>query len=403
MDGRDSESRVPEGIDVRRRGHETPELDGPDLGMLAVASPFACYVSMEGDGRFTWDLRKLDEFEYHPGLRSLGSVVSFEASADERRLTAVRIDCDAGSCTPSDPDWSLASRLALSAASTHLSVVRHFGWIHLAAGGTLAVATRNELPPDHPLRRLLWPHVYATAYSNDLITRDQLSPGGDFEGIFSLTHRGVSSLLDASIEEFDLGTIDPDIDASSRGLGGLDTPSIDNRREHHAVFFAHARRYLERYFDDDGIGSDPAVQAWWVAVTSRFAGVERVAGAAVGVESVARLAAAVIQLATVEHEILGSGMWDYQLWSDVFPARVQADGTRVPLDVYQRLVNANFNLNVHRTALLSDFSSLALDPGGAEAFRTFLADLQGLQSELDAKPAEPWRMEPKRLKANINA
>ena len=401
--GPDLEGRELEGPGVQRRGRGAPELEGPDLGVLALASPFACYVAAEGDSSFSWDLRVLDEFEYHPGLRSLGSVVSFEASGGDGRLTAVRIDCDAGSCTPSDPDWPLARRLALSAASTHLSLVRHFGWIHLRAGGPLAVVTRNELPPDHALLRLLWPHVYATQYSNDLITRDNLAPGGDFEGIFSFTHRGVSSLIDATIDGFDFGTIDPDVDEPSRGLGGLATPSIDNRREHHAVFLAHARRYLERYYDDDRIGADPAVQAWLAEMARRIPGVERVAGQAVGVESVARLAAAVIQLATVEHEILGSGMWDYQLWSDAVYARVPADGTLPPLDVYQRLVNANFNLNVHRTALLSDFSDLALDPGGAEAFQTFRADLLGLQSELDASPGKPWRMEPRRLKANINA
>jgi arachidonate 15-lipoxygenase len=393
----------PEGPQADRPGHAAPELEGADLGALALASPFACYVTAAGDGTFTWDLRVLEAFEHHLGLRPLGTVVSFERGAGDGRLAAVRIDSDAGSCTPSDPEWPLARRLAMSAASTHLSIVRHFAWIHLAAGGPLAVVTRNELPPDHPLRRLLWPHVYATQYSNDLITEDQLAPGGDFEGMFSLTHRGVCALIDASIDAFDFGTIDPDVDALSRGLGELITPSIDNRRRHHAVFLAHARRYLTHYYDDDGITADEAVRAWSAELARRVPGVERVIAAAAGVESVARLAAAIMQLAAVEHEILGSGMWDYQLWTDAVPARVRADGTRPPVDVYQRLVNANFNLNVHRTALLSDFSDLALDAAGAEAFRTFRADLLALQEEFDASPSEPWRMEPKRLKANINA
>jgi arachidonate 15-lipoxygenase len=368
-----------------------------------VASPFACYVTRAGDGTFTWDLRVLETFEHHPGLRSLGTVVTFERGAGNGRLAAVRIDSDAGSYTQSDPQWPLARRLAMTAASTHLSIVRHFGYIHLAAGGPLAVVTRNELPPDHPLRRLLWPHVYATQYSNDLITEDQLAPGGDFEGMFSLTHRGVCALIDATIDGFDFGTIDPDVDALRRGLGDLATPSIDNRRQHHAVFLAHARRYLERYYDDDRIAADEAVQAWRAELAKRVPGTERVTGPAVGVEGVTRLTAAIMQLAAVEHEILGSGMWDYQLWTDAVPARVPADGTRPPVDVYQRLVNANFNLNVHRTALLSDFSDLALDAAGAEAFRTFRADLLALQAQFDASPSEPWRMEPKRLKANINA
>jgi arachidonate 15-lipoxygenase len=292
----------------------------------------------------------------------------------------------------------------MSAASTHLSLVRHFGWIHLASGGPLAVATRNHLPPEHPVRRLVWPHVYATQYSNDLVTLDQLTNGGDFESIFSLSHRGVSSLIDATIDEFDLGVVDPDVDAARRGVLDLATPSIDNRRQHHTVFLAHARRYLERYFDDDRIGADTAVQSWRAELARRMRGIDQIAGATLTVDGTARLVAAIIQLATVEHEILGSGMWDYQLWSDAVPARVPLDlASGVPLDVYQRLVNANFNLNVHRTALLSDLSSLALDDGGADAFRAFRFDLLALQESLDATSSAPWRMEPKRLKLNINA
>ncbi len=378
-------------------------LVGPDLATLAVASPFACYLAANGDGTFGWDLRMLDDFECHAGLRPLGAVVTFEPESNGPGLTAVRIDCDAGSCTPSDPDWHIARRLASTAASTHLSLVRHFGWIHLAAGGPLAVVTRNRLPPDHPLRRLVWPHVYATQYSNDLVTLDQLTTGGDFEGIFSFTHNGVNGLIDATIDEFDLGVVDPDVDASLRGLHGVASPSLDNRRQHHAVFVTHARRYLERYFDDDGIAADAGVQSWRMELSRRIRGVDRVAGETVTLEGTARLAAAIIQLATVEHEILGSGMWDYQLWTDAMPAWISVDGSAPPIDVYQRLVNANFNLNVRRTPLLSDFSPLALDANGADAFRAFQSDLRALQASLDTDPAEPWRMEPKRLKANINA
>jgi arachidonate 15-lipoxygenase len=394
---------------AHRRRFRPPDrpsaVDDLDLGMLAVASPFACYAAANDDGTFGWDLGRLNDFEHHSGVRPIGAVVTFELMAGDGRLRATRIDCDAGSCTPSDPDWRLACRLAMSAASTHLSLVRHFGWIHLAGGGPLAVVTRNELPQDHPVRRLVWPHVYATQYSNDVITLDQLTDRGDFESIFSLTHRGVNGLIDASIEEFDFGVVDPDVDVALRKLERVESPSLTNRRQHHAVFLAHAQRYLERYYpDDEQLAADAAVQSWRGALARRLRGIDRVAGEPVTVNGIARLVAAIIQLAVVEHEILGSGMWDYQLWSDVMPARVpMSGGCRPPLDVYQRLVNANFNLNVHRTALLDDFSALALDARGADAFRAFQTDLLELQTSLDASPSAPWRMEPKRLKANINA
>jgi len=54
--------------------------------------------------------------------------------------------------------------------------------------------------------------------------------------------------------------------------------------------------------------------------------------------------------------------------------------------------------------LMNDFSGLALDPKGAEAFRDFLGDLNALQRSIEElEPWEVWRLEPRRLRANINA
>jgi arachidonate 15-lipoxygenase len=108
-------------------------------------------------------------------------------------------------------------------------------------------------------------------------------------------------------------------------------------------------------------------------------------------------------MATVEHEILGTGLWNYQMWTHVEPVRVYTNGQREPLDVYQRLVNANFNLNVKRAQLVQDWSYLALDAAGAQAFRDFKQALEGLQGRIAAEPAAAWKISPGILEANINA
>jgi arachidonate 15-lipoxygenase len=131
--------------------------------------------------------------------------------------------------------------------------------------------------------------------------------------------------------------------------------------------------------------------------------VGEIAGAKVTIKGAVDLLATFIYLTTVEHEIVDSGVWNYQLWSDVQPSRVYANGQRMPLDVYQRMVSANFNFQIPRTPLMSDFTSLALDPKGARAFQSFLRDLGGLQRVMDVEPAACWRIEPRNLKANINA
>jgi len=132
-------------------------------------------------------------------------------------------------------------------------------------------------------------------------------------------------------------------------------------------------------------------------------GVRKLLGPAINIDDTARLIAAFIYLASVEHEILGTGLWNYQMWTHIQPVRVYRSGAREPLDVYQRLVNANFNLNVSRAQLTQDFSHLALDPRGAAAFRTFRSELQALQHKLEQEPFACWKMYPNILEANINA
>jgi hypothetical protein len=377
-----------------------------DLGYLAVAGPYACYLERAPDG-YQWDLSRLARYEHHDGLHSLGVRVRFRVKDANRRLEAVQIDDELGSCRPGDPRWGLAQRIALCAATTHVSLVRHFNGVHLAAGGPLAIATRNCLPADHPLRRLLWPHMFGTQYSNQIVTKGQMAAGGDFETIFSFTHRGMCKLFEDTYQEYDITVLDPTRDAERRGIrnAGFDTPALDNREAHFRVMYAHARRYLGLYYASDAqLRDDAGFVAWTRALDGLVPnGTRRVLGPEITLEGAARLLAAFIYMATVEHEILGTGLWNYQVWTDVQPVRVHKDGRREPLDVYQRLVNANFNLNVSRAPLLQDFGYLALDARGADAFRRFQADLHALQARLDKEPLAPWKMYPKILEANINA
>jgi arachidonate 15-lipoxygenase len=287
-------------------------------------------------------------------------------------------------------------------------MIRHFNWLHLTSGAPLEAITRNRLRGTHCVRRLLWPHVFGTHASNDLVTEVQMGRGGDFESIFSLTHRGMCELFEATTCDFDLALINPATDIVRRGVTDpeLDAPAQENRLALYEVILSHTTRYLGLYYgSDDDVANDQALGAWVTDVDSSLPnGVRGICGDVIDLSGVAALTATIIYLATVEHEITGSGLWDYQLWPDLSPVRMYADGRRLPADVYQHSVNANFNLNVPRTKLLDDaLPRLAADERGEAAMRHFQQDLLGLQFELDRTPAAPWRMEPRNLKANINA
>ncbi len=259
--------------------------------------------------------------------------------------------------------------------------MRHFNWIHLVAGERFALAT-NRLPSDHCVRRLLAPHVYATHFGNRIVTRTQLAPGGDFERLFSYTHAGLYALFEVTATLFDLRSMNPGLDALDRGIADapIEQPALENRQDLMGVIRAHVARYLGHCYESDDAITEDAALGRWIDELARMRGVRELAGVPVTRTGLIELLATLIYMVAVDHEIVDSAVWDYHLWSDVSTPRVYIDGRRMPLDVYQRHVNANFILNIDRTRLMDDFSYLALDHAGRQSFAQFSAELHRLQT-----------------------
>lgn len=387
-------------------------LGSPDLGSLAVRGPYACYTEKGDDGFYKWDLESLGQYIHHDGLHKLGVKVLFKVDPVRRALQAFRIDTTLGSAGPTDPTWELSKKIALCAATTHLSLVRHFNWVHLVGGAHLAIATRNRLPPEHPLCRLLWPYLYGTAANSDNVTRGQMVRGGEFETIFSLTFTGMCELFEKTYREFRIVVNDPEEDAKARQIrdAGFDTPTQDNLETLFNVMHEHARRYLQLYYPDSppgaataAIRNDRPILAWLDELNDLIPSGVEVSSTNVTFDSLARLVARAMNMATGHHEIVGGFLWNYQLWTHRQPVRIYKNGQREPLDVYQRLVNANYILNVERRALMFDFSYLALDAPGAAALQKFNQELKWLQLSMAQQPWALWKLYPQALKVNINS
>ena len=350
----------------------------------------------------------LATFEHHDGLCSLGVRLVFtELTPGSDRLVVDRIESEElGVVTPTDSRWDCAAALAVCAATTHLALARHFLAVHLISGNHWDVATRNQLPDDHPVHRLLWPHIFNSFYTNFGVTRVQMLPDGDFVNMFSFTHEGLIAYFDAMYRAYDIAVIDPVADWSRRGLGDerFDHPTQTNLVELFDVMHAHAStRYLDAYYDDDeAVRSDHDIVTWLAELDTLVPnGLGEVAQAPTK-DRLSRLIAGYIHEGSVLHDMVGTTLWDYQLWADHNPVRVARDGRRVPVDVFQRVVNNNFALQIRRAPLLDDYGQVALDERGAALFTKFYEECLALQARYDASPAGPWRMEPKDLEINMN-
>jgi hypothetical protein len=415
---------------LRRKKFDPPELPpeyegSPDLGSLAVRGPYSIYLMRASDGKYEWNFKNLEGYGHHKGLYNLGVRVLFCVDSRSGRLQEYEIETpDLGKVQQRDRSWQLAKRLALCAATNNMSLVRHFNWVHLASSAQLAIATRNSFPGNEPLCRLLWPHIFRTQQSNDVVTRGQMVRGGDFETIFSFRHDGMCRLFEDTYQQFDFLVNDPVNDAERRHVRGqsLDfkTPTQENLEDLFEVFRQHAERYLLIYYRSDGtiqdeeslnlpargnrvLSQDQYVDQWLKDLNRLIPNGIPVKPGNVTQVDLARLIANFIYLVTVQHEMLGTFLWNYQLWTHRQPVRLYRDGRREPLDVYQRLINANFNLNVERTQLVTDYSYLALDEPGRNAFRQFERELCELDQKMKDDPWAVWKIYPKMLEVNINA
>ena len=383
-----------------------PEFEGDvDLGSFTVKGPYSGYLKKVSDGVYQWDFTSLSNYEHHPGLYKLGVKVLFKVDQPTRKLHAYQIESELGISQPGDENWELSKKIALCAASNHTSLIRHFNYVHLTGGALSAMITRNTFPGDHPLCRLLWMHIYGSQYSNEIVTLGQMAKGGDFPSTFCFTHAGMCKLFADTYKDFSVLIHNPAMSAKERGVDGneFDNPAQENLEALFKVLFDHTHRYLRHYYPtDDNLKQDVLIMEWLEKLEKFIPNGIKKAVPVVTIENVARLAANFIYIGTVQHEVLGTHLWNYQLWVHKNPVRVYKNGQRIPIDIYARLVNANFNLNVPRKQLTDDFSYMGLDQKGVQFFKQFQADLLDLDKKL-REQEEMWKIYPMVLEANMNA
>ncbi len=331
------------------------------------------------------------------------------------------------SIKPGDKHWGLAKKIALCALTNHTSIIRHWSWIHLIPATQLAFATRTLLGPNHPLRRLLWPHIYGTVQATKFGSMAQMAKGGDFENVFSFPQKEMCKLFNDSYKDFQLYRSVPELDLEKRGIkpGYLSMPTHDNLQELFTIIHDHIKRYLGNFYDNPTIKENTELREWLNELNTNMpGGIREVFGLPIkrGQEEdiqqnevplglLARLVASFIYLGSVQHEMMGSLLWNYQLWTHRQPTRVYKNGEREPLDVYQRLVNYNFMLMVKRTRLMDESTYCRMTKGLPKEekenletrYRQFVSELKNIQSEMDDDPWAAWRIYPKDLEAHINA
>jgi len=368
------------------------------LGVLATAGPFAKLLekSAEGNGCFEIDLRYLSAYPVRDGLARLGCRVHFAESHGSLAVSGIEYQ---GRLTkPEDPAWPFVHRIALCTLLTHTTVWRHGMQYHVAGIAPFAAITQ-DLPPLHPLRRLLAPHVNQTLSTNFHTHLTLRRSGFDVTG-FSFSFETILHYYNEGARNFEIARLDPRSDIQRKGLpDSLKFPYREQAWMYFDLFESYVRRYIDHYYKDDRqLQADAAVRTWFDALDTYIVGGIRNYAPQFAKADLIRLCTLFLYSVTVEHE--ENSMWNYAVF---LPATVHADGSDQSVGEVQSVMNFQMVISSATNKLMTDFTHLALDAGAAGIMRDFQLSLQILQVRMENEPDRYWRILPSDLEASVSA
>ena len=366
------------------------------LGALAVGGPFAKLLQCVDaeKGVYTIDLSHMHDYPVRDGLMRLGCRMNFRVA--DGRLSVTDIDYAGETVRPGEARWDLVEQVALASLVTHLTVWRQ-GMEYHASGLASFPAVTHGLPPDHPIRRLMAPHVVDTtsvSYYTHLTLR---RTGFDVTG-FAFPLDTLFRYYDDGARNFDLSRLDIRLDKARRGIpDGLDYPYHALALRYYELFGRFVRAYVDHYYPtEDELAADAAAHIWFEALDRTIRNGVRGYVPTLDKAGLVKLCTVTIYSLVVGHD--ENSLWDYAVF---MPTLVHADG--LPMTVGEIQCVSNFQLVICSAVsdLMNDFSYLAVDTEGARIMQQLQADLADLQRQLEAAGDRYSHVYPATLKSSV--
>lgn len=336
--------------------------------------PHAIFMSFPGKDSFGRHIYKLLPIAIElipPGQASKHPVTVFAKNNDDASTH----------CT-----WETAKRVFLSAAANYHELGTHLGRCHLVME-RYALATYRNLPPWHPVGRLLRPHFKFMVATNNDAVKNLINEGGPVDRSFMAK---VDSLLNVSLDAFSSwnlkthGGIEADLER--RGLLGTDGklpfwPYKIYGLEIYGAIQTFVRSYLRLWYASDGAayGADVALQNWRRALREDYR-----AGALMepnaSFEDLVTACTNIIWTCGPQHSAVNYSQYDFL-----------ADAKTLPFGIQQELGATAFEPSRQQIGdqaeVISRLSLFRYDQLGVYSTAPFLTEYGDL-----GDPGRPWKL-----------
>jgi len=402
-----------------------PELQADDvLAALAVSGPFAMYLQKAstldnvvdssaghaGPDDYVIDMSAFAAYEPKPGLLAPGGLGIFVVDDDMLRTRGIVYEGQLHRL--GDPTFDRALKVLLCALNTHLTTLHHNVTLHLAYVTPMAVASTNELDPDHPIRRLLHPALHTTLIGNYEVAKFQIVGAGSFATkLFSYDYPTLVRMINDHLRDFRVADLDPEVAFATRGLGGAPVALpywADSLALWH-IIHDYTDRYVGHYYaDETSVAADSQLQRWTAALDRLLPSglyddrAYLTSGEPLDRATLARVCATFLHVSSTTHDVVNNAVWDYSTLNyaipTVVPESLEPQDVRLSFDLLNTIIGTWKPYNM----LVDGFSSLALDEDGRQAMDDYVTALKQRQDDMEAEPHQPGRIYPSALNPSVS-
>ncbi|KAM3936292.1 polyunsaturated fatty acid lipoxygenase ALOX15B-like [Leptodactylus fuscus] len=282
---------------------------------------------------------------------------------DQLLPIAIQLGQTPGDQTPiflrsdSEWDWTLAKMWVRSSDFQVHQTIYHLLHTHLFAE-VFNIATHRQLPRNHPVYKLLIPHLRFTLDINTRARSDLIGPGGVFDQITVVGAKGIKSLLMKAMAELTYSGLCLPDDITARGLDAI--PNFFYRDDGKIIweatksFVSSIVRYY--YKSDESVRTDPELQAWVAEIYDKGFLSNPSSGIPSSLEDVSSLVTyltMVIFRCSAQHAAVNSGQFDYYGWMPNGPSTMKSPPpTAKGVTTLQTILETLPDVNTTTTSLL---------------------------------------------------
>ncbi|KAF0699130.1 Aste57867_10286 [Aphanomyces stellatus] len=331
----------------------------------------------DGGTYYAVKLNFMDELEVRPGFAKYGADAFFN-----RHGNIIKIVRQGKTYTPlrtRTAKWEYVKMTFRGSLIAKITAIDHLMGLHMTVGNYFTTASREQLPADHPLRRLLKPFTFRAVAINRAASRSLMWSKAYLHRSLALTEAGLAQMWRYATESF---KFEPFPDTIARqGVDTLPLPFHQDGLDYWNIVRIFVNDYVNLYYtSDEDVTRDASVVAFYAFLDTKIPGQLRPLTS----ESLKDTLAQAIFWVTAMHNHMGN-IAEY-VSDPAFTPAAWVEGelaSRPGSAVRQAVIMALTGLT--QPSVLEDFSHVMLDDQAKDVARAFTAAARDVGTKVAAR------------------